>query len=443
MFEQYGNNIVILIRFLAWFVVGAIIIIAALAFVALDREASVKAAAPEQIQNAETVKQLLSQISQSLNERTTEQEIVVSEDQLLSIVGFIQRATPRFNGNAQVGEGSSSIYASIELPTELIPLFLNLEVTVLPDDKLNVSYVRIGGLSLSGDLAVLLVETLANWWTDSDIATQARQQITRVSMSEESVSIKLKPLDAFLNKLNEIRNGINVKQDDELREQTAYYLRYASYQEIALEKKPQLFVDYLRAVMRRAHERSTSETLILHNKAAILGVAIFIGHHRIANFVGDVHPDAQRALKPAAPATLGGRNDLARHFIVSAALKVLSEQGVSLAIGEFKELMDRAMGGSGYSFVDLMADMAGVKFANIATDPATAAQLQEFMAVAFDDDALLPSFEGLPEGLSKRQFEDEYQRVDSTAYRKRVNEIERRLAQLPLYQLERESSLTQ
>ncbi len=433
----------ILIRFFGWFVVGAIILIAALAYVAFDSEATVEAAAPEQIQNAETVKQLLSQISQSLNERTTEQEIVVSEDQLLSIVGFIQRATPRFKGNALVGEASSSIYASIELPTELIPLFVNLEVTVLPDDKLNVSYVRIGSLSLSGDLAVLLVETLANWWTDSDIATQARQQITRVSMSADSVTIKLRPLDAFLNKLNEIRNGINVKQDDELRDLTAYYLRYASYQEIALASQPQPLVDYLRAVMRRAQERSSPETTVLHNKAAILGLAIFIGHHRIANFVGDVHPDAQRALKPASPAILGGRNDLARHFIVSAALKVLSEQGVSLAIGEFKELMDRAMGGSGYSFVDLMADMAGIKFANIATAHTTAALLQDVMASTFDDNALLPSYEGLPEGLSKRQFETEYQRVDSNAYRKRVNDIERRLAELPLYQLEQDASFTQ
>ncbi|MCW8090541.1 hypothetical protein [Alteromonas sp. ASW11-130] len=418
----------------AFFIV--FMLLAVLIFLAVDSQPNVKATAPEQMQNAETVKQLLSQISQSLNERTTEQEIIVSEDQLLSIVGFIQRATPRFKGNALVGDRSASLYASIALPTELTPLFVNLEITVLPDDKLNVSYVRVGSLSLSGDLAVLLVEKLANAWTDSDIATQAKQQITQISMTDDDVIVKLKPLDAFLNKLNEIRNGINVKQDDELRDLTAYYLRYASWQEIALSKDPQPFVDYLRATIKRAQERSTPKTAVLHNKAAILGLAIFIGHHRIANFVGDVHPDAQRALKPASPALLGGRNDLARHFIISAALKVLSEQGVSLAIGEFKELMDRAMGGSGYSFVDLMADIAGVKFANIATHPTTATRLQEIIGETFDEKMLLPSYEGLPEGLNKSQFEADYDRVDSTAYRKRVNEIERRLAELPLYQLE-------
>ncbi|NMH60368.1 hypothetical protein [Alteromonas ponticola] len=420
-----------------------IVLVLVLVVLAVDSKPEVEATAPEQIHNAETVKQLLSQISQSLNERTTEQEINISEDQLLSIVGFIQRASPRFKGNALIADESASVFASIALPNEFTPLFINLEITVLPDDKLNVSHVKVGSLSLSGDLAVLLVERLANAWTNSDIATQAKQQITQVSIGQNSVTVKLKPLDAFLNKLNEIRTGINVEQDDELRDLTAYYLRYASWQDIALEKKPQPFIDYLSAVMKRAQERSSAETAVLHNKAAILGLAIFIGHHRIANFVGDVHPDAQRALKPASPALLGGRNDLARHFIISAALKVLSEQGVSLAIGEFKELMDRAMGGSGYSFVDLMADMAGIKFANIATKPATAVRLQEVMRQITDESMLLPSYAGLPEGLSKRQFEADYGRVDSEAYRQRVNDIERRLAELTLYQLDTEVSFAQ
>ncbi|MCW8109367.1 hypothetical protein OPS25_12730 [Alteromonas ponticola] len=430
-------------RGLALLLFSIIVFIAGFAVLAIDSEPSVNVDVSEQIRNADEVKNLLRQISDSLQKRTREQQIDVSEEQLLSIVGLLQRAKPAFHGDIAVTEARTLIAASVKLPINLASLYINVEIEVLPAAGLDVGYVKVGSLYLAGSAAVFLVESIVNKWTDSQIATQARQQITQVNMTDEKVVVHLKPLEAFLNYLNELQSGISPDTNDELKELTAYYLRYASYQDIALSNEPQLLVDYLRAVFRRAAQRSEPDSVVLHNKAAILGLAIFIGHHRIANFVGDVHPDAQRALKPAAPALLGGRNDLARHFIISAALKVLSEQGVSLAIGEFKELMDRAMGGSGYSFVDLMADMAGVKFANIATEPSTATQLQEIIADIADDKMLLPSYEALPEGLSKKQFEAQYQRVDSEAYRKRVNEIERRLAELSLYQLDPDFSFSQ
>ena len=47
---------------------------------------------------------------------------------------------------------------------------------------------------------------------------------------------------------------------------------------------------------------------------------------------------------------------------------------------------------------------------------------------------IIPPIEGLPEGLSKQAFTEQYQRVDSEAYLKEVQEIKRRIALLPLYQ---------
>ena len=47
---------------------------------------------------------------------------------------------------------------------------------------------------------------------------------------------------------------------------------------------------------------------------------------------------------------------------------------------------------------------------------------------------IIPPIEGLPEGLSKQVFTEQYQRVDSKAYLKEVQEIKRRIGLLPLYQ---------
>ena len=86
--------------------------------------------------------------------------------------------------------------------------------------------------------------------------------------------------------------------------------------------------------------------------------------------------------------------------------EVLSASGVVLAIGigEFKELMDRGDGGSGFSFVDLAADFAGVKFAIAATTLSSASTVQNVLAGNIDEDLFFPHIKGLPEGLNKNEF---------------------------------------
>ena len=96
--------------------------------------------------------------------------------------------------------------------------------------------------------------------------------------------------------------------------------------------------------------------------------------------------------------------------------------------------MDRGKGGSGYSFVDLAADMSGTEFARVATEPSTALRVQNAVARIQSELEIIPPIDGLPEGLSKQAFTEQYQRVDSEAYLKEVKEIKRRMGLLPLYQ---------
>ena len=60
--------------------------------------------------------------------------------------------------------------------------------------------------------------------------------------------------------------------------------------------------------------------------------------------------------------TMRGRRDLAQHFAVSAALAVLVGPQNAEEVGILKEMSD-SRGGSGFSFVDLSADIAGIQFA--------------------------------------------------------------------------------
>jgi hypothetical protein len=150
--------------------------------------------------------------------------------------------------------------------------------------------------------------------------------------------------------------------------------------------------------------------------------------------VGDVQPREGEVVRPKYKPVLKSRADLNQHFIFSAAIKILSEQGLSIAIGEFKELMDRSDDGSGYSFVDLAADFAGVEFAVAATNISSATFVQNILAGITDEKVFFPDIVGLPEGLSKSNFTRVFTEVDSPEYLKMVRNIKQRIATLPIHQ---------
>jgi hypothetical protein len=167
-----------------------------------------------------------------------------------------------------------------------------------------------------------------------------------------------------------------------------------------------------------------------HNRAAVLALGIAIGHERLARFAG---LDAQGELVRAASSlrqgtTLRGRDDWARHFALSAALAVLENPLVSDAGGLLKEELDALTRGSGFSFGDLAADRAGVRFAAAATHSEAAAKaMQARLQSRFTIDDFFPPAVDLPENLSVDQFRREYGGVGSQRYRQRVSDIEARL----------------
>jgi len=125
---------------------------------------------------------------------------------------------------------------------------------------------------------------------------------------------------------------------------------------------------------------------------------------------------------------LRGRDDWSRHFCLSAALAVLEHPLVSDAGGLMKEQLDALTGGSGFSFGDLAADRAGVRFAAAATSSEAAARtMQALLQQCFAVNDVFPPAADLPENLTTEQFRREYGSVGSRRYRQKVSEIESRL----------------
>lgn len=180
-----------------------------------------------------------------------------------------------------------------------------------------------------------------------------------------------------------------------------------------------------------AEDNSHGTDAVKPNRAAILALGAILGEDRVAK-VGKRQIDFGRRREIAAlrkRVTLRGRRDLSQHFWVSAALTVLSDQRRSMTVGIAKEMMDATPGGSGFSFVDLMADRAGILFADAATKNgrwARAMQMRIWDGVRIAD--FLPAIQGLPEGISRDDFQAEYGGLGGAGTRKVVEEIQRRLA---------------
>jgi hypothetical protein len=430
-----------LIKVLLVLVLLVVVLFVGVFISALDSEPLVVAPSAKQVEDAESVKGLLSQLSQSLINRNSEQHITLSERQLNSLVGFAQRAHQPLQGRVNISRFSSVFSISYKLADNPLGNYINLRVILLPGNGIRVSQLKLGRFNLSGEATVGTIVWLADWWTQSDIATQFVRQVEQIAMSEDRMVVSVRPLDKFLKELNQLQKGLKGNGDEMQREKTAYYLRFIADLPLGRSSGPISLAEFVGPVFAEAQAVSSVETAAKENEAAILALAIYTGHHRFASFVGKVQPIPGKVALPKSPPVLAKRRDLNQHFIFSAAIKILSEQGISAAIGEFKELMDRGQGGSGYSFVDLAADFAGIAFAQRASDPLYARQLQAVLANNSEESAFFPPIVGLPEGLNKVAFSQRFGQVDSPEYNKLVGQINQSISQLAIHSINMNASL--
>jgi hypothetical protein len=168
-------------------------------------------------------------------------------------------------------------------------------------------------------------------------------------------------------------------------------------------------------------------SMIEQNQSAIVAWGIALGDHRLARFVG-LDPDSELVRRAAAfsqGATIRGREDWPRHYALSAALAILEHPWVSDASGLMKEQIDALAQGSGFSFGDLAADRAGVRFAEAATtSEASAKTMQLLLQGTFKLDEFFPEILDFPENLTVQDFRQKFGSVGSEKYRVEIIKIE-------------------
>lgn len=190
------------------------------------------------------------------------------------------------------------------------------------------------------------------------------------------------------------------------------------------------FAKLLELAFAFAEDNSHGADPIPPNRAAILALGVLLGDERLADvaqrqFDESRQPEIEAVRKHI---TVNGRADWSRHFWVSATLTLLSDADRSITVGITKELMDAVPGGSGFSFSDLAADVAGNMFALAATrDAGSARATQRRIKKGVRVEDYLPDFHDLPEGLTREQLQTEYGGLGGEKTRRVAAGILRRL----------------
>jgi hypothetical protein len=198
------------------------------------------------------------------------------------------------------------------------------------------------------------------------------------------------------------------------------------------EAQPMLTGDQVAERYVREAAHAASELNAEHRKTAfLLGLGLaFDDSGLLRRFVSSsrtkAHDPLLQRLATNQQPTLLKRHDLAQHFAVSAAITALAGGPLAKRIGIAKEVSD-ARGGSGFSFADLCADMAGIRFAELVLDDA---DTLEKLEAEFTVGCYLPPLDDLPEGLSQQAFRRRFGSVTDDRFVQMLDEISERIHRL-------------
>ncbi|MEA3638809.1 MAG: hypothetical protein VBE63_02570 [Lamprobacter sp.] len=308
-------------------------------------------------------------------------------------------------------EGSAEIRFALRLPNALEG-WLNLRARlVAPDGQLAVEAVQVGSLKLPPALTELIVDQLLAAM-DLPVMPQG------IVFTPEAVRWQaFKPTGTGIDWL-------------------ATVLTSGTKTSILVAQRRLADLSILRTNRRRIDAAELLSALLAavpadapdpvdENRALILALALYVNGRSLPDPSGSPPPRPIRL-------SMRGRKDIAQHFFTSGALFLQGGSRLANLIGFAKEL-DDAKGSSGFSFKDIAANRAGIRFAQLATaDPEAARRMQAQARRGLSQADIMPAVDWLPESMSRAIFERDFGGGDDPAYRILINEIDRRIEALPI-----------
>lgn len=328
---------------------------------------------------------------------------------------------------------AASVEGTLSLPSNPVGQFINFAFMIVSEASgVSLSRMRLGRIAVPEwvlSKAFALLNNAAQNRVEYRDLLAALKAVDKLSLTDRSASVSFRWDSELAARLGE--HGRDLLLPGPERDRLLAYRRHINGSLAAHGERTVALSKMLKSTFTFAATRATdSATLADEYRAALLALALTAVDREQAwrHLLGDAYVVTETPARRAR-LTLHGRDDLPKHFLVSAALAGAADTVVADVIGVYKEVKD-SQGGSGFSFVDLAADHAGIRFAEKAARAPR--DLQAALAKLSRQNDLVPSHD-LVEGLQEAEFKRRYRDRDSAEYRKIIATIDRRLAGLALY----------
>jgi hypothetical protein len=397
---------------------------ASVLYLAIDLEPTVRRAAEITPSNIERAKQVLDQNDPRKLRTGSRRSITFNQQDLDVAANYLAHFYANGGARLILNNRKAELAASLRPPQIPVIFYFNVTAKLTGWSPLpRLDELRVGRLVIPGLIADWLMTQTMVQLLGKEAVDAAVQTIKQVDLKQGQLNVVYE----WSSNLPETLRRAAFTVDDQERLRT-YQERLTLISNAPKDKNVSL-AELLVALFELAEVRSRQGNPVAENRAVILVLALYANGKPL----GTILPAAKDWPRPTKQTvTLDGRDDLSKHFIVSAAIAAKAGAPLSDAVGVYKEIED-SRGGSGFSFNDIAADRAGTRLGEYAANPALAQKVQRQLSAGVGEKDIMPKTADLPEFMPEKEFLRRYGGVDAPPYKKMMAEIERRVAALPLY----------
>lgn len=409
--------------------IAALVLIPVAGGLAVQTRPSVVLSAPPDAAAAARARDVARTFRGVVGRGATRGDVTVSLAEINAVLASLSRVSPGLGGAGSIAGDQLTLELSAALWPET--LWANLDLRLASsDDGPRVVSARIGHLPIPPAVVVPALRLALDAYLGAGLGGQLIDAVKRVRIGDGEISVAFALDEAdraavYRQVKNQVRAFAGGTDADRIHAHLRAIDRAGDERRLP---RGGSVLPYLRHVAGAAKGDDPEEL-----KAALLALTLYCGEDAFGPAVGaSLGPGMRGKRNNCDGTTLGGRDDLKRHFIVSAGIYAARTGTIAFGMGELKELLDSNAGGSGFSFDDMAADLAGARFAQALIET-PAGDWPALLAGIGTEADLMPSLDDLPSGLTEAEFIERFGDVDSPAYAAEIAEINRRLDAMPLY----------
>ncbi len=382
------------------------------------------------------IKRLVNQHSPLRHEDGASASSTISEDDLNLVIAYAlqsrnYRLAGRVSSAVKLQQQTGTLKISLHLPDNPIGSYVNFEINISSSDDstslLTAESIQLGWLKAGPRMSQMIMsrlhESLLKQYREY---AEIRETIRSVSIQPGLLKMEY-TWEQGAAQVMKARLGSMVISA-ELKQALLVYSDFLADYSHTLPQRVKLNA-VLRGMFGHAYRHHEELSPVIENQAILISMAAFVMNRNIPHMLGE----ETRTQSSRRRIYLKGREDLARHFLISAAITSLANEQLAEVIGLEKEIYD-AQRGSGFSFADLAADHAGIRFAQQAiSSDLKAAKLQNYLSTSLTENNFMPNIQQMPEGLRAGDKNNIYQDPKSEAFRQKKQQIMQTIDDLPLY----------